>query len=324
MTKADLFCMLLVAADAPGALFDHAEVSRWPKGALDDMLRAQLIRPAPTGLTAPCPHCDDGHVEAVTVVEPEDDSGKPRYFIWCPESLRVEVTEEMCRGWEVNLDGFAVVLASALGVSTPKPVIPGRFWRLGRMPWRDTTREVVFAARLGDDDADVLMRHVGTSGRAVVFVPHRVPDPGRWPGRVPAVIPMHGVAAVADDNVVLDPEAVLEAINEADRAAELAGGVSLDARGKKLVRAQVKAEIKANLTDDILVAAYQEHNSIDKAAEALSKQMETNVSRDKVWRAVKRAEEAGLLARTADSGSVSRSVASQRRDRGKKLDQYRN
>jgi len=134
---------------------------------------------------------------------------------------------------------------------------------------------------------------------------------------------MHAAAEMTDDDVVLDPEAVIEAVNEADRFAELGGGVSLDARGKKLVRGQLKAELKGHLTDDILVAAYQEHNSIDKAAEALSKQMETTVSRDKVWRAVKRAQEAGVLARTEDSGSVSRSVASQRRDRGKKFDQYR-
>ena len=323
MTKADLFRQLLVAADSHGALFDHAEVSRWPKGALDDLLRAHLVRPAQTGLTAPCPYCDDRHIESVTVVEPTDEAGKPRYFIWCPESLKVDVTEEMCLGWEVDLDGLATVLASAIAISAPKPVVPGRFWRLGRMPWRDTTREVAFAVRLTDDDAETLMRHVGTGGRTVLFVPHRLPDPSRWPGRVPTVIPMHSVAAMTDDNVVLDPEAVLEAINEADRLAEVAGGVSLDARGKKLVRGQVKAELKANLTDDILVAAYQQHGSFDKAAAALSEQLETVVSRDKVWRAVQRAKEAGTFTPAEDSGSVSRSVASQRRDRGKKIDQYR-
>ncbi len=323
MTRADLFRLLLIAADAPGSCFDHSEVSRWPKGALDDLLKSHLVCPAQTGLTAPCPNCDDHHIETVTVAEPADDADKPRYFICCPESLKVEVTEEMCRGWAVDLDGLAAALASALAVSAPKPVVPGRFWRLGRMPWRDTTREVAFAVRLGDDDSHALMLHVGTGGRAVVFVPHRVPDRSRWPGRAPAVIPMHAAAAMTDDDVVLDPEAVIEAVNEADRLAELGGGMSLDARGKKLVRGQLKAELKGHLTDDILVAAYQEHNSIDKAAEALSKQMETTVSRDKVWRAVKRAQEAGVLARTEDSGSVSRSVASQRRDRGKKVDQYR-
>ena len=68
MTKADLFRLLLIAADAPDSCFAHTEVSRWPKGALDDLLKSRLVRPAQTGLTAPCPHCDDHHVETVTVV----------------------------------------------------------------------------------------------------------------------------------------------------------------------------------------------------------------------------------------------------------------
>lgn len=322
MTKADLFRLLLVAADAPGSLFDHAEVSRWPQGALDDLLKSHFVRPAQTGLTAPCPHCDDRHVETVTVVAPTDDADKPRYFIWCPESLKVEITEEMCRGWTVDLDGLAAALASALAVSAPKPVVPGRFWRLGRMPWRDTTREVAFAVRLTDDDAEALMRHVGTGGRAVLFVPHRVPDPSRWPGRVPTVIPMHAVAAMTDDNVVLDPEAVLEAINEADRLSEVAGGVSLDARGKKLVDKAVTAKLRTLLSDDQLVQAYLAHGSYRKAADALVREGQIT-DRWAVERAVKAKGGPKAVRREADSGSVSRSVASQSRDRAKKFDQYR-
>ncbi len=324
MTKADLFRLLVVAADAPDPLFDYAEVSRWPTGALEEMVGLQFVRPVQTGLTAACPHCDDDHVESVTIVSPSDDTEHPKYFIYCPASLRVEVTEAMCRGWTVNVDGLAAALASALAVSTPKPVVPGRLWRLGRMRVRDTTREVVFAVRLADDDAEALMRHVGTGGRAVVFVPHRVPEPTRWPGRVPAVVSLYDAAVLVDDTIVLDPHAVIEAIDTADRLAELTGGVSLDACGKKLVRAQVKAEMKAHLDDDMLVAAYTLNGSFDKAAEALSKQLEKKISRDSVWRAVQRAKKAGTFETPDDSASVSRSVASQSRDRGEKFAKYHN
>lgn len=322
MTKADLFRMLLVAADAPGSLFDHAEVSRWPKGALDDLLKSHLVGPAQTGLTAPCPHCDDHHIETVTVVEPADDADRPRYFIWCPESLKVEVTEEMCCGWAVDLDGLGASLASALAVSAPKPVLPGRFWRLGRMPWRDNSREVVFAVRLADDDADAMMRHVGTGGRAVVFVPHRVPEPSRWPGRAPAVIAMHDVAAMADDNVVLEPEAVLEAIDIADKRAEARGDVSEEKLTAKRIERGVRKVIENMVSDDALVRAYLAHGSYRKAADALVRDGQIT-DRWAVERAVKAKGGPKAVRRETDSGSVSRTVASQSRDRGKKFDQYR-
>lgn len=322
MTKADLFRLLLVAADAPGSLFDHSEVSRWPKGALDDLLQSHLVRPAQTGLTAPCPHCDDHHVETVTVVAPSDDADRPRYFICCPESLKVEVSEEMCRGWAVDLDGLAAALASALAVSTPKPVLPGRFWRLGRMQLRETTREAAFAVRLADDDAEVLMRHVGTGGRAVLFVPHRVPDPGRWPGRVPAVIPMHDVAALTDDNVVLDPEAVLEAIDIADKRAEARGEVPEEKLTAKRIERGVRKAIENMVSDDALVQAYLAHGSYRKAADALVRDGQIT-DRWAVERAVKAKGGPKAVRRETDSGSVSRAVASQSRDRAKKFDQYR-
>lgn len=322
MTKADLFRLLLVAADAPGSLFDHSEVSRWPKGALDDLLKSHLVRPAQTGLTAPCPHCDDHHVEPVTVVAPSDDADRPRYFMCCPESLKVEVSEEMCRGWAVDLDGLAAALASALAVSTPKPVLPGRFWRLGRMQLRETTREVAFAVRLADDDAEVLMRHVGTGGRAVLFVPHRVPDPSRWPGRVPAVIPMHDVAALTDDNVVLDPEAVLEAIDIADKRAEARGEVPEEKLTAKRIERGVRKAIENMVSDDALVQAYLAHGSYRKAADALVRDGQIT-DRWAVERAVKAKGGPKAVRRETDSGSVSRAVASQSRDRAKKFDQYR-
>lgn len=325
MTKADVFRLLLVAADGGSHVFDHSEIRGWPPGALDECRRAGLIRSAQTGLTAPCPNCDDPHIEAVTVVEEKEPDGeaRARYFIWCPESMRVEVTADSCQGWETNLDGVASALASALSLTPPRVVVPGRFWHLGRLPWRNTTREVVLAARMADDDARVIARHIGTGGRTIVFVPHRIPQRAIWPGRVPAVIALHAVSLLADDVVSLDAEAVLESVTEADRIAEEAGGVSLDVRGKRLVRNQVKAELKSFLADDALVAAYKQHGSFDKAAVALSDQTGTKISRDRVWRAVKRAGGAKAVLRDEDSGSVGRAVASQRRDRGKKIERYR-
>lgn len=322
MTKDDVLRLLLACADDTGRVFDHAEIESWPPGALHEFAHAGLIRAMQTALTAPCPNCADHHIEAVT---PVGDPPDARYFIWCPESLRVEVTAEMCRGWEVDRKGLACLVSSALGLTTaPREVVADRLWRLGRGRWRDGTREVVLAARLAEDDASVIVRHVGTGGKTVVLTPHGVPDVRIWPGRVPAVIALSPIAAWTGTALTLDASAILEHVVEADRQAEQAGGVPLDARGKRLVRNQVKAEIMGLFKDDDLIAAYRVHLSYTKAAEALSKERGTKVSRDKISRAVKRAGGPEAVLRDDDSGSVGRGVASQRRDRSKKIEQYRN
>jgi hypothetical protein len=190
------------------------------------------------------------------------------------------------------------------------------------MQLRDTTREVVFAVRLAEDDADALMRHVGTGGRAVVFVPHRLPDRSRWPGRAPAVISLHDVAALVDDNVVLDPQAVIEAIDIADKRAEARGEVPEEKLTAKRLERGVRKVIENMVSDDALVQAYVTHGSYRKAADALVREGQIT-DRWAVERAVKAKGGPKAVRRETDSGSVSRAVASQSRDRAKKFDQYR-
>ena len=320
MTKDDLLRLLLASADDTARVFDHAEVSTWPLGAREEFLRMGLLRAAQTGLTAPCPDCAEPHIEPVIVV---GAPGKPpRYFIWCPESLRVEVTPAMCLGWEVDPGGLGKMLAATMKLGSPQVVLPGRLWRLGRTPWQGSTRQVVLALRLGHDDAAQVARHVGQGGRDIVLVPHQIPDDRLWPARVPAVVALSRVATIEGQSLVLDTVAMAEMVAEADKASAATNLVSMDQTGKKLVRRQVKAEIKSLVADDALVAAYQTNGSYRKAADALIEQG-FPTDRWAVERAVKRAGGRKAVIAQKDSASVGRSVASQRRDRGKKIEQYR-
>jgi len=176
---------------------------------------------------------------------------------------------------------------------------------------------------MAEDDVGVVVRHIGTGGQTIVFVPHHVPDRSIWPGRPPAVIALSSVSTLTGAGMTVDPAAILDVVAEADRLSEETTGISIDVRGKRLVRNQVKAELKSFLADDVLVAAYKQHGSLDKAAAALSEQTGKKVSRDKVWHAVKRAGGTKAILRDEDSGSVGRTVASQRRNRGENMDRYR-
>ncbi len=321
MTKNDLLGLILAALDDEDRVFDHAEIATWPPGSLDEFCRRGLIRRGSGGLYAPCPNCADGHIEPVTI---RAGPGKTnRFYIWCPESMRVEVQPEMCNGWEVNPSGLATAVAGALGLKgKPKPVVADRFWRLGRTPWppgSNRTREIVLARRMHDDDASAIAAHVGLGGRTVVLVPHHAPDERIWTGTVPPVISLAKVTTWNDGSLTLDAMAMVDAVETADHLASQAAAISLDANGKRVLRQQVKAEMKGQLEDDVLVAAYKTYGSVRKAAEALTKQLERTITKDKVQGAVTRAGGAKALRAEMDSGSVSRTVASQRRDRARKI-----
>lgn len=321
MTNGELLGLILDAADDQGRVFDHADIALWPPGSLKRLCQLKLIRPGPGGLYAPCPNCTDGHIEPVTIRA--GPGGAKRFYIWCPESMRVEVQPEMCQSWQVDLAGLAAVLAEALGLKGKlKPVAGDRLWRLGRTPWppgSSNTREVVFARRMQDDDAHTLAAHIGPSGRAIVLVPRHVPGPRVWPGLVPAVVRLSELMTWDDDQPVLDVMAMVDTVGAADRLAASAEAIALGPTGKQMVRRQVKAEIKSLFTDDEYAAAYKQHGSYRKAAEALTEQTGQPISKDKVRRAVERRGGRADVISDEDSASVTRTVASQRRDRSKKF-----
>lgn len=321
ITNTDLLGLILAAADDQGRVFDHAEIALWPPGSLEQFCHLKLLRRGAGGLCAPCPNCTDGHIEPVTMRAGPD--GTKRFYIWCPESMRVEVQPEMCNDWQVDLAGLAAVLAGALGLKgKPKPVVADRLWRLGRTPWppgSSSTREVVFARRMQDDDAPAVAAHIGAGGRAIVLVASHVPDTRVWSGLVPAAIPLSELMTWHDDQPVLDVVAMADAVAAADDRAASSQAIALGPTGKRMVRRQVKAEIKSLLTDDAYAAAYKEHGSYRRAAEALTRQTGQPISKDKVRRAVERHGGQGDVISDEDSASVARTVASQRRDRSKKF-----
>ncbi len=321
MRPDELFRLVLAAADDEGRIFSHTDTATWPPGSVAQLHRLGMIREASGCLHAPCPNCPDGHIEPVTVRTGTDQ--RQRFFIWCPESMRVEIAPQMCQGWELDPDGLARGIAAVLGLKDhPRPVLAQRFWRLGRTSWppgSGHTREVVFARRLHQHDAATVAALVGAGGRAIVLVPYHVPDERVWPGAVPAVIPLAEVMTWDIDGPVLDAMAMVDTVETADQLAAAGAALTLGSVGKQLVRRQVKAEIKSLLSDDAYLAAYREHGSFRKAAEALTQQTGQPVAKDKVRRAVERHGGLAAIVSEDDSGSVSRRVASQRRDRAKKM-----
>ena len=159
-------------------------------------------------------------------------------------------------------------------------------------------------------------------GRDIVLVPHHVPDERLWPQRIPPVIALSQVASCDAAGLVVDTTVMAEAVVEIDRLNSAKHAIGTDRTGQRIVQRAVKAEIKSLVSDDALVAAYKQHGSYRKAAEALSAQTETKITKDVVRRAVERQGGIKEVMQEHDTPSVSRIVASHRRDRAKKMSQY--
>ena len=133
------------------------------------------------------------------------------------------------------------------------------------------------------------------------------------------MVSLSQIATLRDSGIDLDRVGLMSMVAEADAVASAAEAEAVDRKQLKLiVRREVKAEQKALLTDDVLVAAYKQHGSYRKAADALCA---AGIPADRyaVERAVNRAGGIQAVRRGTSSSSVVRAVASQRRDRKKKF-----
>lgn len=321
MTIDDLFAMLLSAIGDPEAFFDYRGVEDWPEGGAEAMASLGLLV-AGTTAEATCPECDDWHVEPIEVFE--DESGRRRMFIACPQLLRVEVTEEMTKGWRPSPDGLATAVARALNPKgRAKSVVEQRYWRVGTLKVSGQNRNLVLAVGLEAEDGRSIANHVGLGGRHIVLVPDTVPDDRIWPGAVPAVLTLADVAHVEDGRITLDAEAMLADVDEADRADEARSFVPIDpAARKQMMEQAASAVVKHKLTDDILVEAYRQAGSYRKAATFLTEELDCTISKDKVRAAVLRNGGPHAVVRSEDSASASRRVASSPRDRANKFHQF--
>lgn len=304
--------------DSPTLLVTHAEVLRWPPAAVADLTRLGFLRAAANTDHASCPHCTDRHVEEVLCRAGPD--GVTRYYIPCPENLRVEIAADDLRRWMIDVDAVARGLANAVapgGRCTQR--VASRLWRLGAVPWQGVHREVLLARGLGWPDGADIIRQIGGNGRAIVFVAGPAPPAHIWPELPPTVVSLSSVVQLQAGDITITFADVCTLVQDTDAANQARRPVALSRKQQQREFQKAAGDVlKSKLGDDAFVQAYREHGSYRKAAVALSKPG-LKVSKDAVKRAVMRAGGVGAVKRDKDSESVRRTVASQRRDRQRKF-----
>lgn len=296
------------AIDRSTATYSESWVRTWPSAFRDSLVALKILIPAELAEYVTCPACRHRHEEPVLALPGEN--GKKRFFIYCPEELRVELAPSDLQQWTLDVDAVARLLAESLGLSGRcKPLEPGRLWRLGRVSWQGVLRDVLFARGLCRKSGRMLARKIGHTTRSIVFVSRRLPPPDIWRGRTPSLVRLSEMVTVGDKQLLLDREAIFARIREVDEAlgGQQTAAVSVQ-QLKVMVRQQVNAEEKIALSDDACVAAYRSEGSCRKAAELLSREFGREVSKDRIARALKRRGGPTAVLQAGNSPSVRRSV----------------
>ncbi len=213
---------------------------------------------------------------------------------------------------------MATDVAQALSLTgTVSVEVPQRLWRLGRAPWQQKSREVWLLRDWKTLSEAALKSAMKPATRSIVLTyDSAVPEP-LWPGRSPAFVALSQVSQWCDNRLSFDAMQLFESVTDQDDMVSEAPAAPRLRVPARAIRRQVKEEIASMLTDEALVAAYHQHGSVRLAAESLSKQTNTEISKDKVHRALKRSGTDVKAPARHNSDSVRRTVASQRCDNRK-------
>ena len=294
------------------------QLRAWPTNFVSWLTDCGWLSLAEQAGLIPCPDCGEEHYEEPIVLTGPD--GDSRIFIPCPAHGRVELEPENLQRWTIPIEPVVDAVAQQLALAGRiTPVTAGRLWRLGRAQWGSSTRDVFFARRLHGTDAATVIYQIERVSEAIVLVPDRTPADSVWSRTAPAVVPLSQVSHFGSSGLEIDLDAVFSWVRASDESRAAIEQVINQRQLKLVVRQQVKAEEKSSLTDDVLVAAYRQAGSVRKAADFLSEQTGSRISKDKVQRALQRAGGQSAVASGQDSESVRRTVASQRRDSRKKI-----
>jgi hypothetical protein len=308
-------CAILARADAQDATFNADEIAAWPDGAAAMFESLPLIRAAEHARSAVCDACGNDHTETVEYVT--DANGQLHGFISCPDAGAVEVPLSRLKCWAVAVDELVGVLAKGLSLKgKPVEIVADRLWRLGHTDWGGAARSVMLARGLCWDDNSAVVQKADIKPTSIIFVPGRAPSNGLWGGPEPAVVLLSSIVDVATGKIIVKHADAANLVAECDKAAAEARAAK-PAKGKKdpVTQQQLKSAIHSLMYDDPLIAAYRQYGSYQKAAAALSKEQGVRISKDKIFRAVKKAGGPAAVVQGASTGSVRRSVASQRRDK---------
>ncbi len=194
------------------------EVQRWPRGALDRLLAASILRETNPAREVTCGNCTDGCWITPDIVE-DPRTGQIVCTGWChdPEDGGlVTFSVDRLRMWEPHFEGLASFVARELDArGSVTALIPGRVCMIGSLI-SDGRCQDVFVARglTWPDAAGVLAQadRLKASPSPVVLVPDQMPPVDFWRTLCPAVASLAEALVEADGPPRIDAAMLLARI----------------------------------------------------------------------------------------------------------------
>jgi len=215
MTPADVLVRVIerLGMTAEGAhVFTADEVQAWPSDVFDALADSDLLIPSAPASSVECDGCEEACVMPVEVVR--TDPGKPsRAFIVCDKPGdygRIPVSIECLRRWRTDTSRWASFIAAQLQADqTPREVVPGALWELGRISTPAGECDGYFASGTALTDVtqvSAISAVIRDSTAPLILAPSTPPT--RDPLSGAAVLSLRRVLCLQGGRVLVDRQAI--------------------------------------------------------------------------------------------------------------------
>lgn len=236
----------------------HNVANEWPKGELERMLKAGLLRQIESTDRVECMQC--WNLEDVVFLD-NPTTGATTVYVKCFQCGSNRVPEEWIHQWQSDCRELIQILNSKIGVSGPtRELVEKRIWGVGRARIGNANRNIYFGRALFEPDTWRIFNQAKMSTRSVLLVPEFVPEFDVRYESIPIVIPIAPAFSWQDGQLQLDLEFI-----EAEVAAH--APAESNANPKRSTRLDLIERLTGELSDHLIAARDYAFTQQDRGGE---------------------------------------------------------
>ncbi len=196
-----VLCQVLERLDAPslhreGPVFSADEVSKWPRGALEQLVQLGILQESAHAKSVYCDGCEEACLEEVIWAD-SGESSPARAYIVCrrrDDIGRVPVLTERLRSWQISLSALADRVRLLLDTGPVlEEIVEERLWYLGHVYLNERRTDFLLFRGAAWPDSRLLLNREGRlqeCANPVILIPSEIPDnpPLLAPGKVLSLV----------------------------------------------------------------------------------------------------------------------------------------